>query len=71
MATDLQASQTGSTSQNSGGAAAGVAAHHAKMAAHAAQLKSVSGRVTGGLATSPGITVTSNAQGKFLAKGKG
>lgn len=70
MAKDVQATQSGSTSQNSGGAAAGIAAHHAKMARHASQLKTVSGRLTGGLGTSVGEKVTSPTQGKFLAKGK-
>lgn len=70
MALDEQAQQAGSTSQNSGGAAAGIAAHHAKLARHAAQLKTVHGRMTGGLATSPGENVTPASQGKFLAKGK-
>lgn len=70
MAKDIQATQAGSTSQNSGGASAGVAAHHAKMARHAAQIKTVHGRMTGGLATSPGEKVTPASRGKFLAKGK-
>lgn len=70
MAQDEQAKQAGSTGQNSGGAAAGIAAHHAKLARHKAQLKTVAGRMTGGLGTSTGQTITLPNQGKFLAKGK-
>ncbi len=70
MALDEQAKQVGSTSKNSGGHAAGIANHNAKMARHAAQIKTVHGRTTGGLATSPGESITPPSQGKFLAKGK-
>lgn len=69
-AQDLQAKQSGGTGQNSGGAAAGIAAHKAKMARHTQQLKTTSGRMTGGLGTSPGNPVTQNTKGAFLAKGK-
>lgn len=70
MAKDLQASQVGSTSKNSGGASAGVANHRSKMARHSAQLRTVHGRMTGGLGTSPGENVTPASRGRFLAKGK-
>lgn len=69
MAQDIQAQQHGSTSQNSGGAAAGVAGHRAKMARQASQLKGA-GATTGGLGTAPGSVRVSNRAGKFLSKGK-
>lgn len=70
MAIDEQAKQAGSTSQNSGGAAAGIAAHHAKFARHHAQLQTKVGRMTGGLATSVGVSPTLPPSGKFYTKGK-
>ncbi len=70
MAQDEQQKNIGSTGQNSGGAAAGIANHKAKMARHHQQVMSGQGKMTGGLGTSPGITVTPNTQGKFYAKGK-
>lgn len=57
-AKDVQASQTGGTSANSGGHAAGVAAHNAKMKKQAQLLKTAGGRTTGGMATSSPTPMT-------------